>query len=377
MFSIKSEITFLIFCAPVISTFVCVLVLLQFYRYSKAKRSMALLLSVVALCMLAYTISDYYIYDTPYEVIRFFDSWSGLLISPFLLYYFSTLIFPDQSHRKQLFTWLLPAIISLPLYILTLSLWGEKTGIYDLTTFYKNLPHPDLILRLLVLLVFTGMIVAIAVRVWNMTKHYQLNLREHYSYCEKINLNWVFYIVGLMILFGALAILGIVTSGFEYKLLFAFATFFIMIQVFMLGVKQADLIQIVEENITSDLEIDKELSKTQKLKQELIEYFENEKPYLDSNLELNKIAAALNTNRTYISRLINMEFDCSFYEFVNKRRAHHALSLITTDDSLLIDVVINESGFKSKATFYKFFRQEFGCTPVKYLQKEQFDNYVN
>ena len=407
MFTTKNEITFLLFTAPAITTLVAAFILFLFYRHSRSKQALATMLTVVGVCMIAYCVSDYYIYGTPYAINRFFDSWSGLLISPFLLYYFSTLMRPGEKHGRLLLRWLIPAFVSMPLYFLIVALWGEYPETYDWDSFMEVFWHPEPLTRIATLVMFTSEIVVFTYYIFGMAREHERQIRYDYSYTEKINLRWVYYICVLMQIFGALAILGIVTSGFEYKVLFSFFTFFIMLTIFIFGAKQQD-VQVVEEEITAAAgEVSGEAAApgvgavpgteaaieetaatitvteegasatlnehehsektTSDLRQRLVNYFEDEKPHLDSDLTLVKLAQAMKVNRTYLSNTINREMGTTFYGFVNRYRLAHALKMLESGKHTLSEA-ITASGFKSKSGFYNLFRQEYGCTPGEYLK---------
>lgn len=108
------------------------------------------------------------------------------------------------------------------------------------------------------------------------------------------------------------------------------------------------------------------------LKSMLLEYFENEAPYLDPDLSLRQVASVLKTNTTYLSRLINGEFGMNFYTFVNRYRIDYAISMIRdSEDRLAGDILYTASGFKSRSVFYKLFKEKTGCSPQDYMQKEE------
>ena len=66
----------------------------------------------------------------------------------------------------------------------------------------------------------------------------------------------------------------------------------------------------------------------------------------------------LQTNRTYVSNLINQEFSCSFNEFVNEYRIIEAKKLIAEKDSknYSLDYISEAAGFGSINTFIRVFK---------------------
>jgi len=106
------------------------------------------------------------------------------------------------------------------------------------------------------------------------------------------------------------------------------------------------------------------------LKIKLIDYIENQKPYLDSELRLDTLANALNLSRHHMSQVINQHFDARFFDFINKYRIEEAKKLLV-DDSLNITDVLYECGFNNRVSFYKAFKRYAGITPTEF--KSQLD----
>ena len=71
----------------------------------------------------------------------------------------------------------------------------------------------------------------------------------------------------------------------------------------------------------------------EQLSSEVLQLFESGKIYLEPNLKITHVCAKLNSNRTYISRLINNEFNATFNEFVNRYRFEEAKKILQNDSS--------------------------------------------
>ncbi|MBP1631702.1 MAG: putative transcriptional regulator, AraC family [Bacteroidetes bacterium] len=59
------------------------------------------------------------------------------------------------------------------------------------------------------------------------------------------------------------------------------------------------------------------------------------KLYLDPNLSITKVAKEIGTNRTYLSKSINLKTGQNFNEYINNYRSEHARNFIR--ESLLSD----------------------------------------
>ncbi len=108
--------------------------------------------------------------------------------------------------------------------------------------------------------------------------------------------------------------------------------------------------------------------KSNEIKERLLEYFKNEKPYLEPKLNILQVALYLYTNKTYLSRVINDHFNCNFSQFVNNYRVQEAVSLYKDDTSLSIQQMCEMSGFGSMATFSIAFRYFSGQSPADWCK---------
>lgn len=104
-------------------------------------------------------------------------------------------------------------------------------------------------------------------------------------------------------------------------------------------------------------------------------YMEGEKPYLDPELSLSKLAGYLNISTNQISQVLNLVVGKTFYEFVNEYRFNEAKFRLRQDEykHLTILAIALDSGFNNKNTFNKVFKKHSGLTPSQYLKENSFD----
>lgn len=95
------------------------------------------------------------------------------------------------------------------------------------------------------------------------------------------------------------------------------------------------------------------------------------KLYLDPELSLRNLSAALNIQEKYISEVINKLKGQNFSEFVNNYRVANAMDLLKNpeNNSKTMLYILFESGFNSKTTFNNSFKKIVGCTPLEYKRK--------
>ena len=88
-----------------------------------------------------------------------------------------------------------------------------------------------------------------------------------------------------------------------------------------------------------------------------------EKPYLNPDFQLLDLRQVLPLNRTYLSQLINAQYGCSFYQWVNDLRIKEAKRLLTENPEMKLKDIAQQSGFSSTTVFSRIFIRETGMTP--------------
>lgn len=139
-----------------------------------------------------------------------------------------------------------------------------------------------------------------------------------------------------------------------------------------LGYMQNHTVKNFEEdnNIEPQKESVNESEKTsrRKLKSQIQKLFEKEEIYKNPELKISDIACKLNTNRTYISSFINIEYGCSFSTFVNRYRIIAAKELLSDKiyRTYSLEHISTLVGFGSLHSFIRAFKDIADTTPGKY-----------
>ena len=100
-------------------------------------------------------------------------------------------------------------------------------------------------------------------------------------------------------------------------------------------------------------------------------YFNISKPYLNSNLTLGQVSVALNIPMRELSYILNNYFNQRFTDFVNAYRLKYITDKFNESylDNFTIESVALEAGFATKSGFYKSFKKLYQTTPSEYFQK--------
>ena len=119
-------------------------------------------------------------------------------------------------------------------------------------------------------------------------------------------------------------------------------------------------------NLHNDLHNESPDSTNDELMRQIRLLMEEQKLYLNSELKLNDVADALNTNRNLISSCINSQQGCSFSQFVNSYRVEYAKELIRRKPDMKISEVWMQSGFSTETSFFRTFKAVTGMTPTEW-----------
>ena len=100
----------------------------------------------------------------------------------------------------------------------------------------------------------------------------------------------------------------------------------------------------------------------EKILPELTRLMEEEKLFLKNDLRLDELAQTMQTNRTYISRLIHEEFGCNFSEYINGIRISYAKEIAGQNPHFTQEYIASASGFTNPFTFSRTFKRQAGMT---------------
>lgn len=109
-------------------------------------------------------------------------------------------------------------------------------------------------------------------------------------------------------------------------------------------------------------------SRMDELFDRLEKFMQEREPYLDENLSLADLATAMLTNKTYLSKTINIKSGLHFCPYVNRYRVNYSLKIIHRDSRVKVAELALLSGFHSIASFNVAFRLFIGDTPSEYMR---------
>jgi len=219
-------------------------------------------------------------------------------------------------------------------------------------------------------------------------RKHRISIADQFSYTEKINLQWLQYLIYWI------AVIWIFVIFRNDDWVFATAVLFILFVGFF-GIKQVGVFHSREftssknngEAVAGAIEIysdgsqelTQEKRKYQKsglsadssetLHRQLIQVMSSEKLYCESELSLAELAARLNTQPNYLSQVINEREGKNFYDYINSQRIEEFKRLAVSPDSrkYTLLALAEQCGFNSKSSFNRYFKKATGQSPSEFM----------
>ena len=319
-----------------------------------------------------------------YLIVLFFNTF----YFPVLVTYGLILLDGKNKYLKRwLWVYIYPVIYSI-FILLDVFVFGNYTTFDEIQELFFN-PNPYQTFFYL-----TQYVYVIVLLIWLLRKlnRYTSSIKNYYASIENINLNWFGFFIQ--------SLLGLTSFGFVVFTLFSldvidnieipfgleYVLFVILLFYFCYhGIRQYSLVNL--KSNYNDEEVSPESPKgkyiTSNLDKTSIDaYFRNisqlfdeEKLFLEPQLKIEDIAKRLEISIHKVSQIINSKSNKSFFDFVNRYRVEYFKKLLSDPDKRKFTILALgiESGFNSKASMNRVFKNFVGQSP-KQFQKSQQDN---
>jgi tetratricopeptide (TPR) repeat protein len=111
-----------------------------------------------------------------------------------------------------------------------------------------------------------------------------------------------------------------------------------------------------------------------KLQKFLIE----EKPYLWADVSMDEFCRKLNTNRSYLSKVIHDQYQTNFHDLLCEYRIRVARDMLAdkSQGHISVEGIGELAGFKSNSNFHKKFKSMVGLTPNQYRDRAYKKNHL-
>jgi len=120
-------------------------------------------------------------------------------------------------------------------------------------------------------------------------------------------------------------------------------------------------------NLTDHLKDTEERNNTRELTlfEKIEKHMDDTRAYSNPSITRETLAIELGTNRQYLTQAIHDNKGQSFMEYINDLRLEYARRLLFDQPELTVDSVCGMSGFSTRSTFYRLFKQKYGITPTE------------
>jgi len=208
------------------------------------------------------------------------------------------------------------------------------------------------------------------------------------NYTDKNTLTWLIFVLSLfLVLFVASFTIFYIENvlGFgiiKYSTLSFNLTVFTFVMIYF-GMNQSAIYTRkplryqnqgrIVNNMKSDVKyVGSSLSKEQidNLSKTIIDYLNDEKPYLNPDYNLEMMADDLNISKHKLSQVINSGQQKNFYKFINEFRVEevkHRLADSGYRHYSILGIAL-DCGFNSKTSFNRIFKEETGLTPTEFIR---------
>lgn len=300
------------------------------------------------------------------------------------LLWFYTRALTESGFRFQWYDiWhlVLPGAATLVLFLPLL--WGETVG--------------EPIRNGLVVTKFVSSLAYLSTILWRLRWHRQ-TIRHVFSFMERVNLNWLSVLVWGLLSLWLIALVSLTLHNFTaariphfgglytnlaISLFILFLGYYgfrqttIFVQSRPLEIKPPSPVDALLKSPTVSPSTDAGLkyqksgldeATARRYLEQLLTYMDAERPHLDQELTLPKLAEALSIPAYHLSQVINSELQQNFFDFVNSYRVETVQEKIRqhADRQQTLLAIALDCGFNSKAAFNRAFKRMTGQTPSDY-----------
>lgn len=194
-------------------------------------------------------------------------------------------------------------------------------------------------------------------------KRYEARLKTSYSSIQKIRHRWLKLFLLVFLVYWFIVAIGLSLNNIYGNILGykVFLTGWLLISVItgFYGIRHNRVIKTIRLAHS-----EKETGTSNKIINtfgyaDFENYINDEKPYLDPDLHISELAKAINKHPYQLSRVLNVHYKTSFYDYIGKLRGEEFKKHIDEGEYLkypILQVAYN-CGFNSKSAFYRIFRK--------------------
>ena len=215
-----------------------------------------------------------------------------------------------------------------------------------------------------------------------MLKKYHTQIRNQFSSLSKVHLQWLQYLLlGYCVvwIFDLSALVLNIIFEYQYPILYSiditcFLIFFNLLFFNTMHHPEVILQDMSKQKYYRSILKDEQIVEYRK---RLDSLFELQKPYLEPDLTLQDLAKQINISPRYLSQVINVSFQQSFYDLINRYRIQafqdRIVEVVSKEKTIL--ELMYDVGFNTKSSFNNVFKKQTHLTPSQFIKQYQISQH--
>lgn len=336
------------------------------HQNKQSNRFLSLLILSVALWLIDHflRISEIYRLKPNWYFLPIFYSFA---FGPLIYLYVKSLVNQSFIFQRKEFLHFIPVLCQAGLYCFL------SSRDYEFKNWYWNEVHRPITYRI----EFDGTWLSMCIYLFlsiQLLRKYQVYVNNNFSETSRLKLNWLKIILTILLVLCSQWLVEVILR--EYFSLFFNYDYSIQILGIMAlvlavgGIRQSSLTEVnfAEESPETNAKTLVQVDET--VLQQIQNGMEVQQLYLNPTLTLAEFAKALKLNPKMVSQQINTGFKKSFNDFVNEYRVEEVKRRLNSADieRMTILGIAYESGFNSKTTFNRIFKDFTGVAPREFVK---------
>lgn len=308
-----------------------------------------------------------------WKQLNFFPRTFGFAFAPLCYFYFKSQIDKDFSFSKKDIINFLPFIIHTVYHVGVFSMGQDFVKVVE-----KNFHGPFYIpeIETLVEIFLNGLYIYKSLKLY---RQYRIWTNTQFSDTDAVSFKWFRnFLIVLVLMFMVYLIKMIIIRVYQLdfkqdwwdNLVGVALIYYVSITGYAQAQPNTGLVFREEEFKVENIQKEKfNESELDNWKLKILKLMEDDKLYLQPELNLSDIANRLKTNISVLSGVVNSAFGKNFNDFVNEYRVKEFQERIVLPENKNITLlgIAFDCGFNSKATFNRAFKKFTGKSPKDFL----------
>ncbi|MBR8536074.1 helix-turn-helix domain-containing protein [Carboxylicivirga sediminis] len=302
----------------------------------------------------------------------------ALLFYPLMYIYLRTYLYDDTRTWKKNLVHLIPGLLYVVVFI-PFFIQSSESKVQMILE--RSFPQWYISLQLFFNLLIVVQGIFYSILSLRKLHHFQYFRRVRLTRYQLGSLKWLKLFISLNILLWLCGTSGIIMEVLQVNIkIDLFAVFYLGLTILtiFLGVftikrpeffaEEEDILKYITNKPVQ--QAFKEENTNRNDKELILNYFEEDKPYLKSDLKMQDLVNSTGLSYKRISEVFNVEFQKTFFDIVNEYRMRTAIELINSGyhRQHTLQHLAEQAGFNSKTTFNRIFKKQIGKTPTEYIQ---------